>query len=271
MPIVHVNGIDLYYEQHGSGANVLLIAGLGAHAGDWARQIAALARHFRVTAFDNRGCGRSSAPDEPYTIRQMADDAVALMDALGIARAHVVGSSMGGAIAQELAIAYPERVDRLVLMATAARACWMCGALDDGAMWTTLLRRAGRLSPRALARFVRRRARAVAGRVRRGGPPASPLPPVPAHGLRRQREALAAFDARDRLPRISAPVLVIAGARDREIPLAAAEELARGIPGARLVVLRGAGHLMHYERADEVNRLLLDFLRASAGGGAGAP
>jgi 3-oxoadipate enol-lactonase len=184
------------------------------------------------------------------------------MDALGIVRAHVVGSSMGGAIAQELAIAYPERVDRLVLMATAARARWMCGALDDGAMWTTLLRRAGRLSPPALARSLRRWARVAVGRVRRGGPPASPRPPAPAHGLRRQQEALAAFDAHDRLPRISAPTLVIAGARDREVPLAAAEELAHGIPGARLVVLRGAGHLMHYERAGEVNRLLLTFLRA---------
>jgi len=268
MPTVHVNGIDLYYEQHGAGSDVLLIMGLGAHAGDWARQVPALARHFRVTVFDNRGCGRSSAPDEPYSIRQMADDAVALMDALDMARAHVVGSSMGGEIAQELAISYPERVDRLVLIATSA-----------GGYWARIIpadRRAvglPRIVPglRELARQLRRRLQAVG--ARRAGPawqPPAP-PPPPAHGLRRQREATAAFDAHGRLSRISAPTLVIAGARDREVPLAAAEELARGIPGARLVVLRGAGHLMHYERADEVNRLLLDFLRASAGGGAGAP
>ncbi len=258
MPTVHVNGIDLYYEQHGVGPDVLLIAGLGAHTGDWARQVPALARHFRVTAFDNRGCGRSSAPDEPTSIRQMAEDAIALMDALGIGRAHVVGSSMGGEIAQELAIAFPQRVDRLVLMATTAGGYW-AHVVETEQRPVDLRRLVLRL--RGLARQLRRRLRALAARRSgRGAQPPEP-PPASAHGLRRQQEAAAAFDAHGRLHRITAPTLVLAGSRDQVAPVAAAEELARGIPGARLVVLRGAGHLMHYERADEVNRLLLDFLR----------
>ncbi len=264
MPTVHVNGIDLHYEQHGVGPDVLLIAGLGAHTGDWARQVPALARHFRVTAFDNRGYGRSSAPDEPYSIRQMAEDVIALMDALGIGRAHVVGSSMGGEIAQELAIAYPERVDHLVLMATSAGGRWARVVARADGLPTGLRRIATRL--RGLARQLRRRLHALtARRAGRGPQPPTPEPPpVPAHGLRRQQEATAAFDAHDRLHRIAAPTLVLAGTKDRVAPVAAAEELARGIPGARLVVLRGAGHLMHYERAEEVNRILLAFLRASS-------
>lgn len=261
MPTLCINGIEVYYEQHGAGPDVLLVAGLGAHAGDWARQIAALAHHFRVTAFDNRGCGRSSAPDELYSIRQMADDAAALMDALGIVRAHVVGSSMGGEIAQELAITYPERVGRLVLMATTAGGRWAHALVPAGGLAVELRRIAAYL--RTAARRLQRRLRALSTRWAERGtrPPTPEPPPAPTHGLRRQQEATAAFDAHGRLQCITAPTLVLAGTKDRVAPVAAAEELARGIPGARLVVLPGAGHLMHYERADEVNRLLLHFLR----------
>ena len=122
MPHASVNGIRLYYEEHGTadGDPLLLIPGTGSHSGSWAVLLPALAR-FRVIALDNRGAGRSDVPPGPYTTRLMADDAAALLAHLGIARTHVIGRSMGGMIAQEPALAYPERVARLVLFATWAR------------------------------------------------------------------------------------------------------------------------------------------------------
>ncbi len=121
MPLAAINGLNLYYEEAGSGPPLLLIAGLSGTTLGWAMLLPALAAHFRVIAFDNRGAGRSSAPPGPYTTRQMAGDAAALLEHLGITRAHVIGLSLGGMIAQELALAHPERVDHLVLYATYAR------------------------------------------------------------------------------------------------------------------------------------------------------
>src|SRR3954469_11914440 len=121
MPTATVNGIDLYYEVSGEGPPLLLITGLSGNTLGWAMLEPTLAEHFQVIAFDNRGAGRSAAPPGPYTTREMADDAVGLLDHLGIERTHVLGLSMGGMIAQELALAHPTRVDRLVLFATYAR------------------------------------------------------------------------------------------------------------------------------------------------------
>src|SRR5215211_420992 len=121
MPLASVNGLDLYYEETGSGPPLLLIAGLSGNTLGWAMLQPTLAERFRVIAFDNRGAGRSSAPPGPYTTRRMADDAAALLDRLGVARAHVLGFSMGGMVAQELALHHPARVGRLVLYGTLAR------------------------------------------------------------------------------------------------------------------------------------------------------
>ena len=115
MPTVRANDIDLYYEEHGSGEPLLLIMGWGGNAASWEPQLAGLAENFRVIIFDNRGAGRSSAPDEPYSIVQMATDTARLMEALELPRAHVFGISMGGMIAQELALMHPEKVGALVL------------------------------------------------------------------------------------------------------------------------------------------------------------
>jgi len=121
IPLVQLNGIERFYQETGSGDALLLINGLGGTCLGWEPLVPALAEHFRVITSDNRGVGRSSAPPGPYTTQQMADDAAALLAHLGVTRAHVVGSSMGGMIAQELALTYPTLVDRLVLFATFAR------------------------------------------------------------------------------------------------------------------------------------------------------
>src|SRR5438093_13182896 len=115
MATVRVNGIEVYYEEHGSGEPLLLIMGLGANAEGWYGQVPAFSREFRLIAFDNRGAGRSEKPNEPYTMRQLADDAAGLLDALEIGSAHVFGVSLGGMIAQELVLSHPPRVRALVL------------------------------------------------------------------------------------------------------------------------------------------------------------
>ena len=127
---VHINGIDLYYEERGSGPPLLIIPPLSSTG----FTITALEPHFRIITFDNRGAGRSSVPPGPYTTRLMADDAAALLEHLGVERAHVFGFSLGAEIAQELALAYPERVDRLVLNGAFARPRAGCRGVVRDAM-----------------------------------------------------------------------------------------------------------------------------------------
>ena len=117
MPRVLASDIEIHYEEYGAGEPLLLIAGLGANVCDWAPQIPTLTQHYRVIAFDNRGAGRSDKPDGTYTISQLASDTAGLMNALGIDSAHVLGHSMGGFVAQELALSHPQRLRSLVLSA----------------------------------------------------------------------------------------------------------------------------------------------------------
>src|SRR5262245_12030207 len=121
MPKVRANGIDVYYEESGSGEPLLLIIGFGGDHQAWAFQVPAFAERYRVITFDNRGSGQSSVPDATYTTKMMADDAVGVLDALGIEQAHVLGVSMGGMIAQEIALNHPRRVKSLQLHCTYGR------------------------------------------------------------------------------------------------------------------------------------------------------
>ena len=120
MPYAETNGIRIYYETRGGGDPVVLIGGLGSTLESWSVQVPLYSERFRVITFDNRGSGRSDKPDHPYTIEQMADDVAGLLDFLEIPKAHFVGKSMGGMVAQWLGIKYPERVDRLVMGCTSA-------------------------------------------------------------------------------------------------------------------------------------------------------
>ena len=118
MPYISVNGISLYYEIHGSGEPLLLLQGLGYPCEMWFSQVPVFSKDFTTIIFDNRGTGRSDKPDEVYTIQQMAGDTIALLNDLGVPLAHILGVSMGGLIAQEMAIEFPDRVKKLVLIST---------------------------------------------------------------------------------------------------------------------------------------------------------
>jgi 3-oxoadipate enol-lactonase len=264
MPSVRANGIDMYYEEAGSGPPLLLLNHEGGTTLDWAALLPALSGRFRVITFDARGSRRSSAPPGPYTTRQLAGDAVAVLDHVGAACAHVVGLSLGGMVAQELALAYPERVDRLALVATHARPA--CPAFWDA--WTTFfvqaqergLDRAGvvqwflawMFTPAFMARHAQVQEAVTQWRD-------DPLQ-APAHGRAAQGAAARDHDTLARLPRIAAPTLVVVGAQDILTPVAAARELAEGIPGARLQVLEGGGHLALYECEAAFTDALLTFL-----------
>lgn len=263
MPHATANGISLYYEQQGEGPDLVLIMGLGANLGAWALNTPAFARHYRTLTFDNRGAGRSDAPAGNWSIRDMAADTAALMEALGIARAHIVGVSMGGMIAQELAIGWPGRVDRLVIACSRARASALrrTVAVAQRALWEAGIPR------EAIAALQQPWGRTTATLQDERLPLAllelqaqDPYPIAPAAYLR-QLDATIAHDTVDRLGQISAPTLVLVGAEDILTPPYESIELARLIPGAELRILPRGGHGFNGEYPKEFNQAVLDFLR----------
>ena len=262
MPYASVNGIRMYYEQDGAGPDVVLINGLSGHLGGWALQRRALVESFRVTVFDNRGAGRSDAPDEPYSIRLMADDTAALLDALGIARAHVVGASMGGMIAQELAINYPQKVDRLVIACSRLKPGpirELMGPIDLWLRENALDRISLSLltMPWGMSPSFMQDERRVLDRLELAK--RDPYP-ISRHGYLRQHAAVMAHDTTGRLGRIAAPTLVLVGAEDILTPVRESEALAAAIPGSTLRVLPRGGHGFFSEYPDETIAALRKFL-----------
>ena len=256
------DGCRIHYEVTGrkSAPPVLLIQGLGTDKHGWDLQRLALSWRYRVIALDNRGAGRSDKPHGAYRFEQMASDAVAVLDALGVARAHVVGASMGGAIAQVLAVLQPGRVRSLTLVCTSCRNHpWRVELLSD---WAQVAQRDG------LFRMAGRAARWVVGprSFRRVVPLLGWLGPLgigrPSHAFAAQVAAIVAADdsLADDLGAIEVPVLVIVGNQDTLTPRGDSEELAELMPTAELVVISGAAHGLMIEHATTFNRIVGDFL-----------
>jgi pimeloyl-ACP methyl ester carboxylesterase len=261
MPMIRANGVRLRVEDIGTGPPLLLIMGLGASLETWVAQRETFAAHHRVILFDNRGAGESETPAPPWTVPDMAADAVGVLDALGIARAHVVGVSMGGLIAQEMAIRFPERVDRLVVAVSFARP-------DPIRRAFLLFRRWARLQGADLVQegvanlpwLVSPRVLNDPGRLEEVLGVVSTMPLMTADAYSEQVEAILEHDTLGRLGAVSAPTLVVAAAEDVLTPLYLSREIAEAIPGARLTVLPRGNHAVQLEEPESFNRAVLDFL-----------
>jgi 3-oxoadipate enol-lactonase len=274
MSIAKVGANELFYEMHGEGDPLLLIMGLAADSTAWLFQVPEFARHYRTIVFDNRGVGRSSKPRGPYTIHEMADDAGGLLDVIGIERTHVVGVSMGGMIAQELALRHPERVRGLVLACTFPEP----DAEAERQRQFSLARFGGRVTasgeteidvsavdplmffqhllPRVfnqdfIDRELPKLLQIFGGALQYG---------FSLEAILGQVEAVMGHKATDRLHAITAPTLVITGDADLLVSPANSDVLARNIPGAKLVKVPGGSHGFNFETPDVFNREVIDFL-----------
>jgi pimeloyl-ACP methyl ester carboxylesterase len=247
------DGGRLYVEVHGpEGAQpLILLEGLGGDLAGWRRNIPTLAGELRVVAFDFRGNGRSDPPPADATMAIFVEDTLAVMDEVGVPAAHVYGQSFGGMVAQQLAVDHPDRVRSLILAATHPghrHAVPSRVRVPKGRPWEALYSQA----------FLRKHPDQVAEDLRSGTA-------QPEEAARRQWLAMQAFDPWDRLPSIGVPTLVLHGTEDRTIDPANARLLAERIPGARLVLLPGAGHVYHAEQPVEADRAVLEFVRSVAG------
>jgi pimeloyl-ACP methyl ester carboxylesterase len=263
------DGARIHYEVHGAGDPVLLIMGLGSNAYGWHRTIPWLSERYRVIAFDNRGTGRSDVPGGAYTVAQMAADAAAVLDAAGEQTAHVCGASLGGMIAQGFAAAHPERLRSLILICTTPGGPH---AVRPSAEVTTGLVQ-GDEDP---ATAYRRNAWFLYGDETRQRHPErieedlayrGKIPTRPT-GYFGQLRAAMEHDAWDVLPAICVPTLVVHGDADLLVPTANGTLIAERIPGAELVLVPGAGHMLQADGNDVVRDAVLGFLaRVSDGTG----
>lgn len=258
--LANVNGVDIHYEVSGDGPWVVLSHSLAADASIWERQAEALAQHYTVLRYDTRGHGRSGVPPGPYAFAALVQDVLGLLDHLQVARAHFAGISMGGMIGQHLALAAPGRVASLVLADTTSR----YGPEAVG-LWEERIRqvRAQGMQPQVeptLGRWFTAPFRQAHPDVmaRIGAQIAATDP----EGFCACGMAIATMDTSERLKEIACPTLVICGEQDAGTTPAMAREIAAGIPGARLEILREAAHLSNIEQAEAFNRVLLAFLAA---------
>src|SRR5919201_2467339 len=261
MPTVDVGDQTLYYEVHGQGEPLVLVMGLGGDTLAWLPQIRAFSERYRTVVFDNRDAGRSSMANGPYEIRDMAADGLGLIDALELDSFHLLGLSMGGAIAQEMALGGPDRVRTLTLAMTWAwSGAW---ARKQSEVWGARVQRMS-LEERVDELMLLNQSEDFFENQEtadwlRGMMLQNPNPQPP-EAFARQLDAISRHNARDRLHSLTMPVHVIGGNRDILVPLWKSEELARLIPGAKLTVIEGGPHGSWIERAEEFNRLVLDFI-----------
>ena len=266
MPLINANEVEIYYETRGSGTPLMLINGWGGNLDSWSsKMVDQLAEKQMVIMMDNRGTGRSSKPDSPYTLDMMAADTASVLDALSVDKAHVMGFSMGGIITQAFGLNYPEKTLSLIL----------CGTQPGGFHRIT----SDPLVHMDLAVI----ANPPPGMTERDRTikllyllyPSDYVDanlealiedetyseyPTPSYALNRQSEAIAGFDSYDRLPEMNYPVLVMTGTEDKLVPPGNSEVLAEWIPDATMVMIHGCGHGFLKQETDEAVWHILRFL-----------
>ncbi|MEA2154667.1 MAG: hypothetical protein QOE11_807 [Solirubrobacteraceae bacterium] len=267
MPTLTIAGTDVYYERRGSGEPLLLIQGLGGNSLHWGENfLGALQDGYELVLYDHRGAGRSGVLEGECTIAALAQDAVAVLDALEIDSAHVVGISMGGMVAQELVLSHPGRVRTLTL------GCSFPGGPEAK---MTDMEVVGMIAEAVLSGDGERAIRVgydVMIAAEYAEDPANydlyakvaEQYPAPIPTLMAQLSAIVAHDTSSRLPDVSVPTLVVHGTADRLLDCTNGELLARLIPGARLELLEGAGHMFFWEQPERSAQLVRDHIAAAA-------
>jgi pimeloyl-ACP methyl ester carboxylesterase len=258
------DGVQIAYEVLGEGEPLLMIQGLAYDRNGWGPLPGLLAEDFRVVKFDNRGVGESDAPEGPYTVQQLAADAAAVLDAEGIERAYILGVSLGGFVAQEFALAWPERVEKLVLVST------MPGGPKSHPMPAPTVEAFGKFPTLSREDGLRMLVENSAGaRAVRDLPELideiyayrlEAAPPI--ESWQAQAVAGATFDAYDRISAIDVPTLVVTGGDDVVVDTRNSDLLAELIPNARLVRVPERGHLLIWEDPTAVLAPVKEFLRA---------
>jgi pimeloyl-ACP methyl ester carboxylesterase len=259
---VRAGEIDIWVEQVGRGPDVLLIGGLGDTVESWQFQLDGLADRYRIAAFDNRGAGRTAMPPGAVTVEAMADDAAAILRALDVPSAHVAGFSGGSIIAQELALRHPELVRSLVLQSTFAAMDPYLRSLALFVRWLVEVAPSERAFLEAFFLTIYTRHAHNDGTVDQFIEEVLAFPhKQSAEDLQRFIDAFVARDATDRLPRIAAPTLVLAGGRDIQMPPPLCRVVAELIPGARFEVLEEEAHQPFQEVPDQWNARVATFWR----------
>ncbi len=256
---VKANGINIYYERSGSGPYLILIEGLGVATWLWEKQVPEFSKHFTTIVYDNRGVGQSDKPAGPYSIKMLADDLAGLMDTLNIPKAHIMGVSMGGFIAQDFALRYPQKVDKLVLVSTSA------GGAEHVPMSQETLARffATDSDPREQIRkrlplafteaYLKKEANHLIDLRLQN--------PQPQHAFQAQVAAGMSVNLSDKVQDIHRPTLIAAATKDLVVPVENAHNLHKKIPGSQLMTYDDLGHQFFVEIPQEFNRDVVDFLK----------
>lgn len=262
MPHAEVNGLSLFHDESGTGEPLLCVMGLASDHRAWGLQQEAFAARYRTIVFDNRDVGDSTLAEADYEIVDLAEDTIALADHLGLERFHLLGISLGSCVAQRVALHIPERVHTLTLAATWAGTAPAYSEMR-ARVWEREVRRSTQeewleemmLLTLSEQLFESEEAVETVKRMTLENPR-----PQPTDALIRQIRATARHDVRDRLGELRMPVHVIAGDRDLLIPPWKSREVAEHVDGASLTILKGVGHGMNLERAEEFNAAVLGWL-----------
>lgn len=267
MSKINANGIELYYEIHGTGAPLVLISGLGYSSWQWHRMVPFLAEHFQVITFDNRGVGQSDRPPGPYTAQLLAADTAGLLDALGIKKAVVMGHSMGGFIAQAIALDFSHKVEKLILCST------NFGGPRHVPTTPEAMKILTDVTVDASTRFKNGLSISTAPGWVKNNPEmieewtkwwlANPIEPASyqaqlAIGLGLLPEA-AAFE--DRLSNIKVPTLILSGEQDRVVPPANTSLLAGKVADSKVVIFPDAGHFFPIETPEAASQAVIKFIK----------
>ncbi|NHI92222.1 MAG: alpha/beta hydrolase [Candidatus Lokiarchaeota archaeon] len=266
MPFIKVNDIKMYYEVHGEGFPFVMIMGLTANVDWWdAPTIEKLSKFYKVIIFDNRGAGRTDKPKMDYSIKLFADDTIELMKALKIQKTHMFGISMGGMIAQELALNYPKQVEKLILCAT------HCGLsktiLASPEVMEVLTKSRANPTPEEIAKdtipllypkdFIEKNPDLIKDSLEM-----MTKHPIPLFAYQLQLAAIMKFDACRRIKKLNKSTLIIHGTKDILIPTGNAHILEKRIPNAKKILIDGAGHGLVRQEPEILTRLMLEFLES---------